>query len=185
MSEDGGPSRHDRWARLRFAIVGSLLAAPPRRGHLMAALRALAAQTWRHPITEQPVGFGFSTIERWYYVARQAARDPVGVLRRQRRRDAGQHWALSAKLRDVLHAQYRAHPSWTYQLHTDNLAVLVAADASLGGMPSYNTVRRFMVTQGLVPQPAPAPPATPGAARALRRRCHGRWGRSRSGRWGK
>ena len=46
----------------------------------------------------------------------------------------------------------------------------MAADASLGGMPSYNTVRRFMVTHGLVPQPAPAPSATPGAARALRRR---------------
>ena len=170
MRDDDVPSRRDQWARLRFAIIGSLLAAPPRRGQLIAALRALAAQTWRHPTTEQPMGFGFSTIERWYYLARQAVRDPVGVLRRQRRRDAGHSWALSAKLRDVLHAQYRAHRSWTYRLHTDNLAVLVAEDTSLGGMPSYNTVRRFMVTHTLVPQPAPASPATPGAARALRRR---------------
>ena len=170
MSEDGAPPRHDQWARLRFAIVGPLLAAPPRRGQLTAALRALAAQTWRHPVTDQPVGFGVSTIERWYYIARHEAHDPVGVLRRQRRRDAGHSWALSHKLRDVLHVQHRAHPSWTYRLHTDNLAVRVAEDASLGVMPSYNTVRRYMVTRGLVPQPEPPAPATPGAAQALRRR---------------
>lgn len=170
MSKEEAPSRRDQWARLRFAIVGALLAAPPRRGQLIAALRALAAQTWRHPVTDQPVGFGFSTIERWYYVARHEARDPVGVLRRQRRRDAGHHWALSPKLRDVLHAQYRSHTSWTYRLHTDNLAVLAAEDATLGVMPSYPTVRRYMLTHGLVPQPAPPPAATPGAAHALRRR---------------
>jgi putative transposase len=167
---DDAASRHDRWARLRFAIVGPLLAAPPGRGQRDAALRALAAQTWRHPITDHPVGFGFSTIERWYYAARNEAHDPVGVLRRQRRRDAGHSWAISLKLREVLFAQYQGHPSWTYRLHTDNLAVQVAGDASLGIMPSYNTVRRYMVTHGLVPQAAPPAAATPGAARARRRR---------------
>jgi hypothetical protein len=169
---DDTSSRHDRWARLRFAIIGPLLAAPPRRGQLEAALRALAAQSWRHPLTEQPVGFGFSTIERWYYAARHEARDPVGVLRRQRRRDAGHASAMSLKLRELLRAQYQAHPSWSYQLHTDNLAVQVAADAALGGMPSCNTVRRYMVRHALVPQPAAPPAATPGAARALWRREH-------------
>ncbi len=169
MNDDESSGR-DRWARLRFAIVGPLLAGPPPRGQLGAALRALAAQTWRHPVTADAVGFGVSTIERWYYAARHEQRDPVGALRRQRRRDAGHHWAISPKLREVLHAQHRAHQSWSYRLHTDNLAVLVAEDTALGGMPSYNTVRRYMVTHGLVPQPAPPPPATPGAAQALRRR---------------
>jgi transposase InsO family protein len=118
------------------------------------------------------VGFGFSTIERWYYAARHEERDPVGVLRRQPRRDAGQAWALSLKLREVLRAQYQTHPSWTYQLHADNLAVLVAADATLGRMPAYNTVRRYMVRHALVPQPAPPAPATPGEAQAAHRRAH-------------
>lgn len=167
---DDAASRRDRWARLRFAIVGPLLAAPPGRGQRDAALRALAAQTWRHPLTDHLVGFGFSTIERWYYAARNEAHDPVGVLRRQRRRDAGHSWAISPKFREVLFAQYQGHPSWTYRLHTDNLAVRVAGDASLGRMPSYNTVRRYMVTHGLVPQPAPPAAPTPGAARARRRR---------------
>ena len=169
MNDDEEVPRRDRWARLRFAIVGPLLALLPRRGHLKAALRELAARTWRHPITAEPVGFCFSTIERWYYAARDE-RDPLGVLRRRRRRDAGHQWALSPPLRDLLHAQYGEHRSWSYRLHTDNLAVLVTEDAALGRMPSYQTVRRYMATHGLVPQPAPAPATTPGELQARRRR---------------
>jgi hypothetical protein len=54
---------------LRFSVVGQLLAAPPEKGALAAALAALAAREWRHPTTGAPVRFGASTIERWYYRA--------------------------------------------------------------------------------------------------------------------
>jgi hypothetical protein len=47
-----------RWARLHFAIIGPLLAAPPARGDLQTALRALAFRTWQHPITGLPTRFG-------------------------------------------------------------------------------------------------------------------------------
>jgi putative transposase len=63
-SRDDLPQR-DRWARLRFAIIGPLLAAPPADGDLHAALSALAARTWRHPFTGLEIRFGCSTIERW------------------------------------------------------------------------------------------------------------------------
>ncbi len=53
------------WARLRFQIVGSLLAAPPETGELRFQLEELAARTWRHPTTDESVRFGMSTIERW------------------------------------------------------------------------------------------------------------------------
>jgi hypothetical protein len=49
--EDDLPAR-DRWARLRFAIIGPLLAAPPADGDLQAALEALAARIWRHVVTQ-------------------------------------------------------------------------------------------------------------------------------------
>ena len=42
---------HGKWARFRFSVVGGLLAAPPPQGELRAALLALAAKTWAHPIT--------------------------------------------------------------------------------------------------------------------------------------
>jgi putative transposase len=64
-NEDDLPSR-DRWARLRFAIIGPLLAAPPPPGALRAALTALAAKTWRHPFTGDQIRFGVSTLERWF-----------------------------------------------------------------------------------------------------------------------
>ena len=64
-----GPRVHERWAHLRFSVVGQLLAAPPPKGELRAAIIALAARTWQHPTTAEPVRFGFSTIERWYYRA--------------------------------------------------------------------------------------------------------------------
>jgi len=77
-SEDDLPQR-DRWARLRFAIIGPLLAAPPAVGDLHEALDALAAKTWRHPLTGLEIRFGCSTLERWYYAAKKAG-DPVQVL---------------------------------------------------------------------------------------------------------
>jgi putative transposase len=151
-SDEGAGRRHDRWAHLRFAVIGALLAAPPKKGELQMALTALAAQEWQHPIRRGPVRFAFSTLERWYYHARHAATDPVGRLRRRLRRDAGQQPSISERLRQAVRAQYAAHRSWSYQLHVDNLRVLVAADATLGPMPSYPTVRRYMQAQGLLRQ---------------------------------
>ncbi|MCL4698445.1 MAG: DDE-type integrase/transposase/recombinase [Burkholderiaceae bacterium] len=151
MSKDSGADR-DRWARLRFAIVGPLLAAPPEPGALQAALQRLAAQRWRHPVSGEAVRFGASTIERWYYAAKQARTDPVGALRRAVRKDAGTQPSLGAALREALHAQYHQHPSWTAQLHYDNLAVRVGEDAALGPLPAYASVRRYLKSHGLFRQ---------------------------------
>jgi len=78
--------QRDRWARLRFAIIGPLLAAPPGAGELHEALRLLAAKAWRHPFTGLEIRFGCSTLERWYYAAKKAA-DPVQALRNQVRHE--------------------------------------------------------------------------------------------------
>ena len=62
MAEETGRRRvHERWAHLRFSVIGQLLAAPPDKGELKAAIEALAARIWRHPTTGEPVRFGFST----------------------------------------------------------------------------------------------------------------------------
>ncbi len=151
-SDERGGRRHDRWAHVRFAVIGALLAAPPKKGELQTAITALAAREWQHPIRGEPVRFAFSTLERWYYQARQAATDPVGRLRRRLRRDAGQQPSIGERLRHAVRAQYDAHRSWSYQLHVDNLRVLVEADATLGPLPSYATVRRYMQSQGLLRQ---------------------------------
>ena len=140
---------HERWAHLRFSIVGPLLSCPPPKGELAATLEALANKEWIHPRTGAPVRFGVSTIERWYYLARAERQDPVGVLRRRVRKDLGQQPSMPDELRQALFAQYEAHKSWSYQLHADNLAALVAATPAIGPMPSYSTIVRFMKTHGL------------------------------------
>jgi putative transposase len=172
MHDHEADSGRDQWARLRFAIVGPLLAAPPARGALRAALARLAAQSWRHPSTRAPVSFAFPTLERWYYAARNAPRDPVAVLRQRRRKDAGQPRAVSARLQLILQEQYQAHRSWSYQLHLDNLAVLITEDPTLGPAPSYSTLRRYMTAQDLRPAPRAPTPDTPGAMLAAHRREH-------------
>ena len=50
-------ARGSLWGRFRFAVVGALLSSPPPRGELKAALRALAAKTWTHPVTGRDVHF--------------------------------------------------------------------------------------------------------------------------------
>ncbi|MFO1352964.1 MAG: DDE-type integrase/transposase/recombinase [Gammaproteobacteria bacterium] len=131
MNHHETESVHERWARLRFAIIGPLLAAPPPAGTLRPALAALAAKPWRHPLSGAPVRFGFATVERGYYRARHSP-DPV------------------AALCQAAHAQYQAHPSGSYQLHYDNLAVQVKQHPTLGALPSYATLRRYMKAQGWV-----------------------------------
>lgn len=134
----------DRWARLRFAIIGPLLAAPPAKGELQTALRELSARTWQHPVSGRPVRFGVSTLERWLHAARRGD-DPVKVLRRRIRADAGRSRQLSPTLMAAIEAQYKRHPNWAVQLHYDNLvSVLGAAE-----LPSYATVCRYFAAHGL------------------------------------
>ena len=149
MTKQCGPRIHQRWAQLRFSIIGQLLAAPPAKGALRTALKALAAQEWRHPASGAMTRFGASTIERWYYRALRERQDPVGVLRRKRRADADQQPAMNDGLCQALLGQYAAHKSWSAQLHHDNLAALIAGQPELGPMPSYSTVRRFLRRNGL------------------------------------
>jgi len=134
------------WARLRFVIVGPLLAAPPAKGQLREQLRGLAQKQWTHPVTEAPTSFGVSTIERWYYRALKAPTDPVAALRRKKRYDRGHFRAMPLSLTQLLEQQYQRHPGWSYLLHAQNLAVVVENEPVT--MPSYATVRRFMRKKG-------------------------------------
>ena len=142
-------SVHLRWARLRFSIIGPLLASPPAPGTLQAQLSELAAKTYRHPVTGEPVGFGTSTIERWYYQAKNHQDDPVTALARKTPSHAGTHPSISVALEQALNAQYRHHTSWSYQLHYDNPVALADQQPELGSVPSYSTVRRFMHSHGM------------------------------------
>ena len=153
------PSQRDRWARLRFVIIGPLLAAPPEPGDLQDALGLLVAKAWRHPTSGLDVTFGLSTLERWYYAARKAD-DPVAALKNRLRGDVKRFPSLSQTVIDTLTQQYREHPGWTAQLHFDNLCAAATSSVS-----SYPTIRRYLLAQGMFRQAQPKR-ATAGALAA-------------------
>jgi len=156
----------ERWGRLRFAVVGRLLAAPPPWGELQNELDKLVEMSWKHPITGLDRKFEFSTIERWYYDAKKEKQDPVAALQRKVRKDAGLFHAISPLIAEVLRDQYRDHPSWTYQLHSDNLAAELRKQG-LDAAPSYPTVRRYMKAQGWYRRKRPRNADRPGVVATL------------------
>ncbi|MBU0754329.1 MAG: DDE-type integrase/transposase/recombinase [Planctomycetes bacterium] len=169
MDKRDDARRRDQWARLRFSIIGPLLAAPPDRGALRAAILDLSKKPWRHPVTNEPVFFSFSTIERWFYAAKGEFRDPVGKLRRRIRKDSGLQPSLGTDLCTVLLTLYKEHKSWSMRLHYDNLQVLVEKDPALGPVPSYSTVCRYMKARGLFKEKRKKNRDTPGAIQAAAR----------------
>jgi putative transposase len=163
----------DRWARFRFTVVGPLLSSPPEKGTLRQSLIALSKKQWNHPITGKPVTFSFSTIEDWFYQARKQ-NNPITALRTKRREDAGKSRQLSSPLKQAIQVQYRQHPGWSYQLHLDNLAVMVKQSQEpgqqyLGTIPSYSTVLRYMKAHDLRKQRRIRKRDTIGAAIAAER----------------
>src|ERR1022692_1604903 len=167
MKETSSTSRpHERWAHFRFSVIGPLLAAPASRGELQGQLQELAAKKWRHPISGEWVLFGLSTIERWYYKALRSKAGPVEALKRKIRSDHGQHPSVSPQLIELLTQQHRQHPSWSYQLHGDNLAVLVEQQPQAGPMPSYASLWRYMKSHGLFKRARRGPSHSPGAQAA-------------------
>ena len=162
-------SPKQRWARFRLQVIGPLLASPAASGDLQGAIREVTERIYQHPLHPgKSMQLGFSTVERWYYQAKDVA-DPLAALSRKMRSDAGQRLALSETLLTALEAQYAQHPRWTVQLHYDNLAAEVAEKPGLGVLPSYQSVRRRMLEKGWLRRREPAN-ATEGQRRAAHRR---------------
>jgi putative transposase len=148
-NDDDALSARVRWARLRFQILGPLMAAPAEEGELKTRIDALAARAWRHPTTGESVRFSFKTIERWWYTAR-GADDPLAALARKVPSHAGTHPSLGPLLVEAIVKQHRDHPRWSFQLHYDNMLALAREQPTLAPVPSYPTLCRFMKGQGLL-----------------------------------
>ena len=89
----------------------------------------------------RPLKDGFIKLERWFYKA-QNVDDPVAILGRKPRSDAGIRWSMPDAVLKELKAQYESYPRWNVQLHYDNLKVVVKEKPELGELPSYKTVLR-------------------------------------------
>ena len=167
MSESQMPM-WQRWAQFRFSVIGELLSCPPPKGQLRHVIGQLARKNYQHPINpDRRIQFGKSTIERWYYKARDAA-DPIAVLGRKIRSTAGVRKSMPDALLEALKKQYEENPRWNVQLHYDNLKEVARTKPNLGTVPSYKTVLRCMRDNGWRQRHVPANP-NDGQQRAQRR----------------
>lgn len=148
MSDDSSTPARVRWARLRFQIIGQLLAAPPEPGKLRERIIELSAHAWRHPSTGESIRFSEKTIERWFYNARGEP-DPIVALERKVPAHAGSHPSISEAVALELSKLRRDHPRWSFQLVYDNLVVIGREQPELGKLPSYASVCRYMKHHGL------------------------------------
>lgn len=168
MNEKNEKMLCHRWAELRFSVVGGLLSSPPEPGELQGELQSLAEKEWIHPKHGGPVRFGFSTIEGWYYRAKNSD-NPIEALQTPERRDVGTDRSLGPELTAALLRQYELHPGWSYDLHHKNLEVIARRDSQkYGETPSYSTVRRRMKSLGLLKKKRPRHPK-PGQVLAVER----------------
>jgi len=107
--------------------------------------------------------------------AARKADDPVAALRNSLRGGVKRFPSLSQTVIDTLTQQYREHPGWTAQLHFDNLraafarsggaAATSSSSSSSSPVSSYQTVRRYLLAQGMFRQAQPKR-ATAGALAA-------------------
>jgi putative transposase len=148
MSDPGLGASRLRWARFRYGIISPLLTAPPGPGELAARIAQLACQTYRHPMTGQVLRVSAKSIERWFYAVRSSDQ-PIEVLERKVPRHAGTHPSISAEVADVIRSLRRQHPRWSYQLVYDNLVATAREQPTLGVLPAYATVCRYMKHHGL------------------------------------
>ena len=104
MSEPQMPM-WQRWANFRDSMIGTLLSSPPQRGQLQSTIDQLAQKNYQHPIDPcRRIRIGSSTIERWYYKAREID-DPIAALGRKIRSDTGIRWSMSEVLLTELKTQ--------------------------------------------------------------------------------
>lgn len=162
-------SSHQLWAEFRFGVIGSLLSCPPEQGDLRSRMKILSETDWRHPIHGEKYRISIPTIERWYYRSSKQNKDPVGALRRKLRSDSGTTRHLTLEMKNWLQTNYVDHPSWSGQLHCDNLRAWLEKNPTYGMAPSYPTIIRYLRARGFTKKPRVRSPNAPGRLIAARR----------------
>ena len=148
MSHSKSTSARQRWAQLRFSIIGPLLHSPPEPGELSSRIVDLAAKTWRHPSTHEVIRFSAKSIERWYYTAKDHPQ-PIVALERKVPTHAGVQRTITQGTAEAVRKLRREHPTWSGQLLYDNVLVIAKQDPTLGVVPGYATICRYLKHNGL------------------------------------
>lgn len=137
--------KHNRsmiWAEFRLAIVGQLLYSQLERGELSRRLDELSETTWFDPESYKPLNISRSTIERWYYQARQSMPDPL-ALWVQPRSDKDSFPSISQNLKKTIDRHCEKHPDWRVSELINASKVEFHGERD-GHLPSSSSIRRYV-----------------------------------------
>ena len=140
---------HLQIGAFRFGIIGQLLQIPLEKGMLLPALQELSAKEWIHPMSAQKVRFHWTTLERWYYQARNNKGAPYAQLSRKKRQGAGRQKSIHPALDQAITELYTIHSSWSVCLLVEELRAKARKDPKLAPVPSYCTIKRFLHARGM------------------------------------
>ncbi|RKT38042.1 hypothetical protein BDD21_5567 [Thiocapsa rosea] len=148
--------QRERWARVRFAIIGPLLAAPPPRRRTATCRRhsppwqprpgAIPSPAWMFGSVCRPSSAGITPPApppiRWRCCAIACAptAGPSQVC-------------CPPHARPCRHSTAIIPACWTAQLHRDNLVATLAGTVT--PVPSYPSVRRYLKAHGMVRRATP------------------------------
>lgn len=143
MSERIEPKNHaEAVALFRAQILGAVTERELERGELSAELERLSACRWLPPGQDRYRRYAVATLERWYY--RYRAQGLTGLEPRTRK--LGHALSLNKKQRGLIRDIAEQYPRAPVSVIVRTLQ----ADGRLElGTVSVNTVRRFLVSQGL------------------------------------
>ena len=144
-----GPRVHERWAHLRFSVIGQLLAAPPPKGELRAAARsacrrasgATPSRASRCASASPPSSAGSTAPEGAQRPGRRLAAQTAHRCRPARR---DERRGARRRAGAIRRAQELERPASSRQSRR------ARRDAARSQpVPSYSTLRRFFKAHGL------------------------------------
>ncbi len=136
---------NEKIAEFRISVVSNLLSQRFERGELCKEFEDLSKKKWIHPGSGKSITISIPTLERWYYALKNNPCGLKSVLNQKNRSDFGCQKSIPAEIKVFLQKEFKEHPSWSYQLHYDNVKSVYTDQA-----PSYSTLHRYMKRNGLV-----------------------------------
>ncbi len=144
-------SQAEQIALWRLAILGKILSERPEvvKPHL---LEILNQKGWKHPLTGEIANLTLRTLQRWYKVAK-ASNNAMLALMPATRKDKGICSSLNDYSIGKIVILYNEFPFWSWKLLHDNMAAAMRVDAPAPYIPSYSTLRRYMLLHQMRPLP--------------------------------
>lgn len=144
-------SHREQIAIWRLGILGRVLAAQPEvaKPYLVELVEQ---DGWKHPITGETVKMTLRTLQRWYMLASKA-NNAMDALMPSTRKDKGKSKVISESIIQIITVLYNEYSHWSWKLLHDNVSASIRKEGIGKYIPSYSSVRRYLIRNQMRPLP--------------------------------